>query len=221
MQKLVFITLLVGLFLFAGCCNFTPSSSQQTGEQSYQTQPQQQQIIPKLPASFCYSLNTENTQSLCLQSAGNVDDDQRIRDYYTYWDAIEQDADVLDSIAERTGEAADAWNSAETTQERNTAYRSYYSAAMDYSTRVEVTGTHLDNFETFLTQNKAFLDSHGINTVSQINWIATFKGNLKDNLNLMQSNLEMMSSSLQLEQQQQEANQALIDTLFRLALGLG
>ncbi len=216
MNRTLFVLLIMGVLLFSGCCSYlTPEQS--TG--GYTQQPAETK--PMITISFCNSLTTQEIQSTCLQNwAGKIQDDQRLRDYLTYWDTVLKDAKDLDAIAQDLEASGNAWNAADTTEERTSAYRSYSVSAQEYATKLETTTTHLTNFQTFISQNKAYFDSQGVNSVQQINFIITTKGDLKSTTYGIQSNLELMGQSLALEGQAKQQNDALIQTLLQLAVGL-
>ncbi|MDD5096425.1 MAG: hypothetical protein PHY95_02840 [Candidatus ainarchaeum sp.] len=218
MKRILFVLVLGGLLVFAGCCGYTLSPSQQ---QSGQYAPQEPPPTQKLPSSFCRTLSTDTVIAMCNSAASNqAEDDQRLRDFMTYHDTYLQSLYDLSEVSDGLSEAADAWNSATTYEERHAAYRTYNVAAQTYVAKMQLVSTHSTNFEAFLRQNKNYLDEQGFNTLSLINMLVTQRSDLSSTIYSISDNLETMANNLQLEQQEQQQNQALIQALIQLALGL-
>lgn len=202
MKRLIGLLVIIGL-LTSGCCGQTAPPA-------------------TLPASFCYTLDNVESRDACLDAVDDgIEDDQRMRDYFTHTDTMISDGLEMQVYIERMQECVDDWDSAESTSERMTAYNCHYTQARVYANHLETTAVHLNEFETFLRTNKDYFDERGMNTQKHINGLQEARGAMKETLIYVEASLKSMETSLELEQQQQEDLEDLLGILVQLGLGLG
>lgn len=133
---------------------------------------------PRLPESFCFTLNTTDAFVSCVDDVGVVPDDERIRELYVRYDGIIGEAEDMMPIVSELENLSGEWDLAQTYGEKQATYLSYNEKVQEYDARLESLDDKSAKYWKFVIQNRAYLSSHGYNTAEppSISGLALMRG---------------------------------------------
>ncbi len=154
---------------------------------------------PKLPASFCNGLENEEVRENCLSDTKYLDDDQRVREYYERGDALMTRLVELHTCAEELVSHADAWAVADTASERSTHYQAYSAQAPACIDKTNEVISHIDDIVNFMSVNKEYLSSQGLDIQAEIETLETAKRTLEESFGYIEGTIANMQIIDELE----------------------
>ncbi|MCP4646392.1 MAG: hypothetical protein GY852_01485, partial [bacterium] len=157
-----------------------------------------------LPEEFCYGLQTDAAQEGCIRHAGELEDDSRIRSMYRNVDAFSLDLENILDCIHSANEVLIQWGEAYEPDELKSLYLDYYGQSQECSGRIESANENLGKIQSFFEYHEDYLYSQHVDTEGSVDSIIYLKGEYSTMVLTMQDNLDFMSSSANLTEQEQQ-----------------